>query len=185
LVLAAGCVAWAQYLWIVGHALDPQGRPVAGASIPLLKGGDDIAQTRSNEQGEFQFDGLVAGTYALRAEGPEFVTATQSFTTKGPGEIDLQFRELRVRRQSVMITAKTLEPTMDLRNAEVLNRTLFTRDDQVLQQLDAGINAGQHEGGGKSLEIRRFGFNLDHGGVNGGLRDRPAYRRATGRLVSR
>ncbi|MGH9755738.1 MAG: TonB-dependent receptor, partial [Blastocatellia bacterium] len=27
-----------------------------------------------------------------------------------------------------------------------------------------------HEGGGKSLEIRRFGFNLDHGGVNGGLK---------------
>ena len=50
------------------------------------------------------------------------------------------------------------------------NRTLFTRDDQVFQQLNAGINAGQHEGGGKSLEIRRFGFNLDHGGVNGGLK---------------
>jgi hypothetical protein len=39
-----------------------------------------------------------------------------------------------------------------------------------MQQLNAGINAGQHEGGGKSLEIRRFGFNLDHGGVNGGLK---------------
>ena len=36
--------------------------------------------------------------------------------------------------------------------------------------LGAGINAGQHEGGGKSLEIRRFGFNLDHGGINGGLK---------------
>ena len=63
-----------------------------------------------------------------------------------------------------------MEPAIDLRNAEVFNRTLFTRDDQVLQQLNAGINAGQHEGGGKSLEIRRFGFNLDHGGVNGGLK---------------
>ncbi|MFL6449514.1 MAG: TonB-dependent receptor plug domain-containing protein [Bryobacteraceae bacterium] len=52
----------------------------------------------------------------------------------------------------------------------MFNRTLFTRDDQVFQQLNAGINAGQHEGGGKSLEIRRFGFNLDHGGVNGGLK---------------
>ena len=39
-----------------------------------------------------------------------------------------------------------------------------------MPQLNAGINAGQHEGGGKSLEIRRFGFNLDHGGVNGGLK---------------
>ncbi len=69
-----------------------------------------------------------------------------------------------------MVTATTIEPTVDLRNEEAFNRTLFTRDDQVFQQLNAGINAGQHEGGGKSLEIRRFGFNLDHGGVNGGLK---------------
>ena len=62
------------------------------------------------------------------------------------------------------------EPGIDLRNEEVFNRSLFSRDDQVLQQLNAGINAGQHEGGGKSLEIRRFGFNADHGGVNGGLK---------------
>jgi outer membrane receptor protein involved in Fe transport len=40
----------------------------------------------------------------------------------------------------------------------------------LVQTLNAGINAGQHEGGGKSLEIRRFGYNLDHGGVNGGLK---------------
>ena len=53
---------------------------------------------------------------------------------------------------------------------EVFDRTLFTRDDQIFHVLDGGINAGQHEGGGKSVEIRRFGFNLDHGGVNGGLK---------------
>jgi hypothetical protein len=29
-----------------------------------------------------------------------------------------------------------------------------------LHVLGSGINAGQPEGGGKSLEIRRFGFNL-------------------------
>jgi len=86
------------------------------------------------------------------------------------GTLDLQFTTVSPQRQSIVITAKTLEPSIDLRNAELFNRTLFTRDDQVLQQLDAGINAGQHEGGGKSLEIRRFGFNLDHGGVNGGLK---------------
>jgi outer membrane receptor protein involved in Fe transport len=40
----------------------------------------------------------------------------------------------------------------------------------LLYTLDAGINVGQHEGGGKSVEVRRFGYNLDHGGVNGGLK---------------
>src|SRR6266849_2444054 len=71
---------------------------------------------------------------------------------------------------SVTVTAKPVEPSTDQRPSEVFSRTLFSRDDQILQVLDAGINAGQHEGGGKSLEIGRFGFNLDHGGVSGGLK---------------
>ncbi len=75
-----------------------------------------------------------------------------------------------VLRQSVVITASPVEPTIDRWNAEIFERTHFSRDDQIFHVLDAGINAGQHEGGGKSLEIRRFGFNLDHGGVNGGLK---------------
>ncbi len=71
---------------------------------------------------------------------------------------------------SITINATPVEPAFDLRNSEVFSQTLFSRDDQIFQALDSGINAGQHEGGGKSLEIRRFGFNLDHGGVNGGLK---------------
>ncbi|MBX9601902.1 MAG: TonB-dependent receptor [Bryobacteraceae bacterium] len=71
---------------------------------------------------------------------------------------------------SIVITAKPIEPSLDYRNAAVFQETLFSRDDQVFHQLNAGLNAGQHEGGGKSIEIRRFGFNLDHGGVNGGLK---------------
>ena len=71
---------------------------------------------------------------------------------------------------SIVITATPLGPEIDYRNAEVFNQTLFSRDDQVFHLLNGGINAGQHEGGGKSLEIRRFGFNLDHGGVSGGLK---------------
>ena len=72
--------------------------------------------------------------------------------------------------QSLVISATALNPTIDQRNDNVYRSTLFSRDDQIFDTLASGINAGQHEGGGKSLEIRRFGFNLDHGGVNGGLK---------------
>ena len=72
--------------------------------------------------------------------------------------------------ESVTIEADSVTPEIDRRNDTVYKNTLFGRDDQVIQSLNAGINAGQHEGGGKSLEIRRFGFNLDHGGVSGGLK---------------
>ncbi len=72
--------------------------------------------------------------------------------------------------ESVTITDDALAPDVERRNESIFNNTLFGRDDQIIQTLNAGINAGQHEGGGKSLEIRRFGFNTDHGGVNGGLK---------------
>src|SRR5690606_21734794 len=72
--------------------------------------------------------------------------------------------------ESITITAQPLSPQMDLRNGAAFRETLFSRDDQLFHLLDAGINAGQHEGGGKSLEIRRFGFNTDHGGVGGGVK---------------
>lgn len=72
--------------------------------------------------------------------------------------------------EDLIINSSTIEPNVERRNSKIYDGTLFSRDDQIFQTLDAGINAGQHEGGGKSLEIRRFGFNLDHGGVNGGLK---------------
>ncbi len=72
--------------------------------------------------------------------------------------------------ESLVVSGSTLDPMIDQRNDAVYSKTLFGRDDQIFDTLAAGINAGQHEGGGKSLEIRRFGFNLDHGGVNGGLK---------------
>ena len=62
--------------------------------------------------------------------------------------------------ESLLISASALNPTIDQRNDAVYSNTLFSRDDQIFDTLAAGINTGQHEGGGKSLEIRRFGYNL-------------------------
>jgi hypothetical protein len=73
-------------------------------------------------------------------------------------------------QETLVITARAADPSIDRRNGAIYQDTLFNRDDQLIETLDSGINAGQHEGGGKSLEFRRFGFNLDHGGLNGGLK---------------
>jgi outer membrane receptor protein involved in Fe transport len=167
---------FSQNLEVSGRVMDLQGKPVAGVAVHLLihagASQDDVVQVTSGDQGQFRFAGLIPSAYTVRAESPDFVPATRDFTLAAgqTAVADVQFLQIAQQHQSVVISAKSLEPTVDLRNAEVFNRTLFTRDDQVLQQLNAGINAGQHEGGGKSLEIRRFGFNLDHGGVNGGLK---------------
>jgi outer membrane receptor protein involved in Fe transport len=83
--------------------------------------------------------------------------------------IPIRYRIPRAHEQ-LLITATALEPSIERRDDAIYSKTLFNRDDQLFDTLAAGINAGQHEGGGKSLEFRRFGFNLDHGGLNGGLK---------------
>jgi outer membrane receptor protein involved in Fe transport len=157
---------------IFGSVTDPQGKAVPGATVRLFRrGGPLVSEVQSDPAGQYVFRDLPFADYRISVSASGFaniirdVSVTTSQTTA-----DLQFGAMQPQSQSVVITAKVLEPEVDLRNSEVFNRTLFSRDDQVFQQLNAGINAGQHEGGGKSLEIRRFGFNLDHGGVNGGLK---------------
>ena len=148
----------AQTLGVAGHVIDPQGKPVVGALVHLLVNQDDTAQTKSDAEGAFL--GLPR---KLRSANRGFVADGLSGSSWGAGH-----RPTLWVGRGVVITAKTVEPGIDLRNSEVFNRTLFSRDDQVFQQLNAGIDAGQHEGGGKSLEIR-LSFNLDRG-VNGGLK---------------
>jgi hypothetical protein len=158
---------------VSGGITDPQGKAVVGATVKLSHLNDSlVAKTRTDDVGQFFFRNVAPGDYRLAASAPGFVAISKpiSLSERSAAGADLQFEKLESQSQSVVITAKTIEPTIDLRNAAVFNRTLFTRDDQVFQQLNAGITLGQHEGGGKSLEIRRFGFNLDHGGVNGGLK---------------
>jgi hypothetical protein len=158
---------------VAGRVLDPAGEIVPGAAVELrlASSGSVVAGTTTDGQGRYGF-AAPPGAYELAIQAPGFTPAVRKagVAPGGMTSLDLRFEKLAAQTSNIVITAKTTEPALDLRNAEVFNRTLFARDDQVFQQLDAGIDAGQHEGGGKSLEFRRFGFNLDHGGVNGGLK---------------
>jgi hypothetical protein len=158
---------------VSGALTDPQGKAVPAATIRLFhRSGALVTETRTDDTGRFAFANIAPGNYRINAAALGFNTISKDVVLIADQHAiaELQFGTVEGQSQSVVITAKVLEPALDLRNSEVFNRTLFSRDDQVFQQLNAGINAGQHEGGGKSLEIRRFGFNLDHGGVNGGLK---------------
>ncbi len=168
LLLACGSTVAAGSL--SGRITDPQDKAITGATLHLA--GGSSCEAKTDGQGRYRFDALPEGRYELAVEARGFTTLhrTVAVVDRQLSVLDLRFSGVAAHADSIVITAKTLEPSIDLRNSEVFDRALFTRDDQALQQLNAGINAGQHEGGGKSLEIRRFGFNLDHGGVNGGLK---------------
>jgi outer membrane receptor protein involved in Fe transport len=172
LFLAAALPAFAE-TGVAGRVLDPAGEvvPAAAVELRLASSGAVVASTTSDGQGRYGF-AAPPGAYNLAIQAPGFAPAVRKADIAADRitSLDLRFEKIAAQTSNIVITAQTTEPALDLRNAEVFNRTLFTRDDQVFQQLDAGIDAGQHEGGGKSLEFRRFGFNLDHGGVNGGLK---------------
>src|SRR5437868_9165061 len=155
---------------ISGVVVSDKNESVAGASVTASHfWGSETAVTDSN--GSFSLTAPV-GVVTLRIEGKNLNPLE---TNIGANE---STSELRIKvtfivpqvHESIVITASALDPSIDRRDDAVYKGTLFSRDDQIFDTLAAGINAGQHEGGGKSLEIRRFGFNLDHGGVNGGIK---------------
>jgi hypothetical protein len=166
----AGLPLRAQETLITGTVLDEKGQVIADAEV-VANFDADSAKTRSDARGRFSLR-APAGPVTLQVAGHYLVPA-QWVLNPGDRREGLELRltyRIPALRDSIVITATALDPTMDRRNDAVYKNTLFGRDDQILDTLAAGINAGQHEGGGKSLEIRRFGFNLDHGGVNGGLK---------------
>jgi hypothetical protein len=127
-------------------------------------------ETLTDADGRFRLS-VPNGRLKLRVAGKYLVSEERSIgASDAPGNLQLRVSyAIPSVHENLVIYAKA-NPTIDQRNDNVYKRTLFSRDDQVFDTLAAGINAGQHAGGGKSLEIRRFGFNLDHGGVNGGLK---------------
>ena len=138
-------------------------------SAPNVKVYAGTSEATTDAQGNFSLK-IAEHITQLRLEGKNVIAKDVAFR---PDEANLQIQieyTIPPIHDSLVIEATALEPGVERRDEAIYNNTLFSRDDQVFQTLNAGINAGQHEGGGKSLEIRRFGFNLDHGGVNGGLK---------------
>ena len=128
-------------------------------------------KTVSDADGNFKLS-VPKEALTLMIEGKNIAPQERQIGINEPVEnlnITIQFVIPPI-HESLVITAHVLNPEIDRRNDAVYKDTLYNRDDQLLYTLDAGINVGQHEGGGKSVEIRRFGYNLDHGGVNGGLK---------------
>jgi outer membrane receptor protein involved in Fe transport len=153
-----------------GIVVNNQNETVSGVSLIVSSPAGEL-KTLTDESGSFSL--LVPATaFNARIEGKYVVAQPRDFSADEATEnirFEIRFAIPRV-HESVVINASQLDPTIDRRNDTVYKNSLFSRDDQIFHTLAAGINAGQHEGGGKSVEVRRFGFNLDHGGVSGGLK---------------
>ena len=50
---------------LTGQFLDGEGRPIDGAVVSLLSGGQTVAKTLTNRDGQYRFDNLRGGLYQL------------------------------------------------------------------------------------------------------------------------
>ncbi|MDQ3750130.1 MAG: TonB-dependent receptor plug domain-containing protein, partial [Acidobacteriota bacterium] len=153
-----------------GTVITQQFELIPNVSIEIQTSNGKISAT-TDAEGAF-FVQVPSESISVKFFGNNIVPQTRIFAVTDT-IIRLQIKAAFIVRpinENVTIEANILTPEAEQRNDTIYKNTLFGRDDQLVQTLNAGINAGQHEGGGKSLEIRRFGFNLDHGGVNGGLK---------------
>ncbi len=164
--------AFGQQRQLSGRVVASQFELVPNVRVEISDEQGNIVTTAETD-GEGRFSAAVPnGTLRIKAVGRNIADNEQTVGADGDladVTIRVVLRPLPV-SESVTIRDEALSPTVDFRNDTIYKNSLFTRDDQMIFTLNAGINAGQHEGGGKSLEIRRFGFNTDHGGVNGGLK---------------
>lgn len=169
-ILAASFTAIAQERTFSGTVVTPQFEFIPGVTVEVQTPNAKFTAV-SDSEGAFRI-AIPEGPFTAVFSGKNLQPVTQQFTAAD------RIKDVRIRvayliapiSENVTIEDNTLSPDIERRNDTVYKNSLFSRDDQVIFTLNAGINAGQHEGGGKSLEIRRFGFNTDHGGVNGGLK---------------
>lgn len=154
-----------------GVILSEKDELVPNVTVTARAASGEERTTKSNANGSFSL-AVPKETVTVRFFGNNIALQTRTIGATESADnlqIKIEFVVAPV-NESIVIVASSLDPTIDRRNDVIYKNNLFERDDQLIETLNAGINVGQHEGGGKSLEIRRFGYNLDHGGVNGGLK---------------
>jgi hypothetical protein len=102
-------VAWAATNGSISGTLrDPEGKAVAGATIDLVRRGDDTRrEVKTDETGTYRFSELPAGEYGLSAEYAGFapIARTAVIAADRTPSIDLQFHSPAPRNESVIVSA--------------------------------------------------------------------------------
>ena len=114
---------------VAGRLTDPQGKPVAGASLHLALAADTVSlETVTDSDGLFAFSALADGTYRLSATLAGFTETRKSFRVRD-GEaikLDIKFSRVATRSESVTVTAEVKD--LDIQNPDPARRVLV-RDD--------------------------------------------------------
>jgi len=109
-VLLLSAVAACGDISISGRVLDPQGNPIAGATVRLTQKQGTSQQGKTDEKGKFEFRAESPGEYQFKADAPGFQPIEKSFeVSPGSKSFDIQLEKLATHNESAYITANVDE----------------------------------------------------------------------------
>ena len=136
--LAAFGMNAADQMEIRGKVNDPQGLAMPKARVKLSSAeGLGTQETETDEEGAFVFRVSQPGKYSINAQAGAFKSISKTFdvATQATTFVEIQFGQVASAHDSVVIVSSAEDPAIDLRNGEVYKKTLFERDDQLLETL--------------------------------------------------
>lgn len=153
---------------LAGRVLDPDGRPVAGATV-IVEGPGPVPQTVvAGGDGRFTVADLAAGRYRLRASSAGLAAAPQEvqLTADGSAEVDLQMRLTAIDEQLTVTATQVGTPlsrvpdsTTVVGGAEIQARQQFALG-QVLRSVP-GLTVQQSGGPGSVTSLFLRGAESD------------------------
>lgn len=135
-----------------GVVRSPQGQPIAAAKVMAISpAGATLAETYSDAEGYFEFDGLGQGGYWVRAEAPGFESRNQWLTPNPPRTIGQESAAMTlelhpaVLRTSITVSASRVRLEDSSESAQFL--TLRRRDECDNRPLATAGHAVEGAGG--------------------------------------
>ena len=126
LLLAAGQIWAAPAGSIRGQVTDPQGKPVADATVRVLEA---RVETLTNSDGRFAFS-LPVGSYRLVAEDADFVAIGQPVNVADASDVSIKLQFTQLAPHSDTVTATADVRNSDIRNPDPAQRVLVR--DEIL-----------------------------------------------------
>jgi hypothetical protein len=158
LLIAAGVLAQGNTASVRGQVTDPSGAAVVGATVLLTVPGGASMDTKTDNQGFYQFKDLAPGTYEVKVVAGGFAIFTKGDVAVAAGQIARVNVVLSIEVQQEKVTVNSTTAQVDVNPASNANSIVLTSKDmealsddpdemsselQALAGPSAGPNGGQ------------------------------------------